>query len=152
MRQTVIMLDLENTIISSWNGRHVLDYKVLKIRKQINSLELKNPVFGIFSTAIDNVPEKDIGFNIVKRIMDVDVDCNFIPCFDELKDLVCNDHLQKWEIMQLFGKEGLFDLYTKDFPDYDFVLFDDMLDYDFKTITRQINNKETIQTVKFFKV
>jgi hypothetical protein len=136
-RQTIIMFDLEQTIIDSWNSGCPLFKKITFMNNYINQLSLDSIKFGIFSFAIDLEHEKQEGINLASHI-NRNIDPKFVTCWKELEDL-CKfktDSLQKWEIVNLFGKDGMFLLWSNQFPDFDFILFDDALNFKKQIIQR----------------
>lgn len=141
MRTTVVMFDLEATIVDSWNSGCPLLKKIAFMNNHINNIhELTKSddiKFGIFSFAIDHEHEKPKGISLASHI-GRDIDPKFVTCWKELEDL-CNfrvDNLQKWELVNLFAKDGMFPMWANQFPDLDFILFDDSLQFKFQTIKR----------------
>ncbi len=143
MRKLIFMFDLEATIVDSWNSACPLYKKIGFINSFINNFMASNdgiheePIFGVFSFACDTQDEKQIARNLAshtgRKITDDD---SLVPCWGDLEELVrFRVDLQKWEIVNLFGKDKMFDLWSRQFPDCDFILFDDCLpDKDSTTI------------------
>ena len=126
----VILLDLENTIIDSWNNPIPLSKKIKFIKSQIPFIHERHPIFGIFSSAIDNEKEKSQAIRLTEEIMNVKIEFTHVPSFKNMLDYLPykSNAFQKWEIMNLLGKQGLFYHYTKSYPGYDFILFDDTVE------------------------
>ena len=154
-RPLVIMFDLENTLIDSWNSGVVLARKVLNIERQVNDIQITimdsphDTQFGVFSFAIDHEIEKNKGRLFAEQAMKVNINPAFLPCFKDLEN-ICRfqtDSLQKWEIVNLMGKDLMFPMWCHQFPDKDFVLFDDALPQERITLVRRFdkNNTQTIQ-------
>jgi len=153
MRSTVFMFDLEMTIVDSWNSGCPLHKKIAFMNKYIQNMlhnfvqkELDEVKFGIFSFAIDLEHEKQQGINLASH-MGRDIDPKFVTCWKELEDL-CKfrvDNLQKWELVNLFAKDGMFPMWCNQFPQHDFVLFDDSLQFKNQTIKR---DGQTITMIK----
>lgn len=152
-RTLVVMLDLEQTIIDSWNSCMLLPRKIAEIKRHIKSHVSEHyaiPIieYGIFSFAVDRQDEKaqarNIGTMAGFNLIDNDF---FIPCWTELEELVgiSSPSIQKWEIVNMFGKDKMFDLWTRQRPGVDFLLFDDCLP-DKKSIT--VRDGQTITKIR----
>ena len=137
----IIMFDLENTLIDSWNSGCVLFKKVSFIKKKIKDLTKDTQddvIFGVFSFACDLPNDKPKAIKHAEFATEVSIDPNFVVSWNELENL-CKfrtDSLQKWEIVNLFGKHGMFDMWTREFPEHSFILFDDALPDKFNTMVR----------------
>jgi hypothetical protein len=150
MRTTVVMFDLEGTIVDSWNSGCPLHKKIAFMNTFINDLEEKSPLnsikFGIFSFAVDHEHEKKHGIHLAS-FMHREIDPKFVTSWKELEDL-CKfrvDNLQKWELVDLFAKEGMFPMWCNQFPDLNFILFDDSLKFK-KTVLKR--DGQTIIMIK----
>lgn len=127
----VICFDLENTLINSWNSGLPLDGKIEQIVGYLQGLHMTQIEFGIFSFAVDFEHEKERAMELAKSCLSVEINKEYVVCWKELEEL-CKfrtDSLEKWEIVNLFGKRGMFDKWTRQFPQHDFMLFDDDLDF-----------------------
>jgi hypothetical protein len=126
----VILLDLENTIIDSWSNPIPLPKKIKFIKSQIALKYKRHPIFGIFSSAIDNEEEKIQAIRLTEQTVDINIISIFVPSFKDMLDYLPfkSNAFQKWEIMNLLGKQGLFYHYTKSYPGHDFILFDDTVE------------------------
>ena len=156
MRTTIVMFDLEATIVDSWHSGCPLLKKITFMNSHINNMlhefercdpeDPEQMKFGIFSFAIDHEHEKQQGINLASH-MGREIDPKFVTCWKELEHL-CSfrvDNLQKWELVNLFAKEGMFPMWCNQFPDLDFILFDDSLQFK-KTILKR--DGQTITMIK----
>lgn len=151
-RPLIVMLDLEGTLIDSWNSGVPLNNKIKEIKRQINNINnVFNSIetYGIFSFAIDHEYEKTQGVAMATHATSLIFNPNFVTSFDDLMQ-ICRfqtDQLQKWEIVNLLGKDLMFPMWCLQFPDKDFMLFDDALPQETITLTRVIdkNNTQIIQ-------
>lgn len=159
MRKLVFCFDLENTLIDSWHSNTPLPSKIEHINRIlqdstdsiVHSYECFH--YGIFSFAIDHKREKDQAIQMAQDVLFKDINSKFVPCFDELMQL-CRfdtDTLQKWEIVQLMGKDLIFPMWTLQFPEYDFWLFDDALPQGRIQLIRTIDKQNT-QTITMWRV
>lgn len=153
----VLMFDLEQTLINSWGSGTPLPSKINFIKDWINNNVDPNFLLatGLYSFAIDNDFESPQGIRMADNIITnfnlpiPFVDKDWVFPFDKMGNILVeiadiSVDLQKWELVNLFGKELSFPIITKKWPDHDFVLFDDMLSTD-SVIHR---NDQTIRMVK----
>ena len=152
MRPLTVMLDLENTLIDSWHSGCVLSRKSAFVHNTIKKILPLKPIanFGIFSFAIDNDKEIDHGIVLAQMALpEFPINKSWVVPFDKIEQLVkfgcCND-LQKWELINLFGKHDMFLKWAAQFPQNDFILFDDALPFNTETISRDK------QVIDFFRV
>ena len=153
----VIMFDLENTLVDNWNNGIPLDKKIKVIERKIEKLKNEGHEvieYGIFSFAVDHAFEKDDAISMVNHIFpNLLIKEYYVPCFEDLKKL-CNFNInafQKWELVNLMGKEGMFSLWTEQFPDKDFFLFDDFLRHQLTVIKRSVDANVS-QTIEMWRV
>lgn len=158
-RPLIIMFDLENTLIDSWHSGCILPKKINNINHQLNRIlfvaaNFSTPVdFGVFSFAIDNDHEKDHGRMMAQGAINRTINRDFVPCFKDLEN-ICRfqtDSLQKWEIVNLMGKDLMFPMWCHQFPDKDFILFDDALPQEKITLMRKFDKHNT-QTIEMRRV
>lgn len=136
-RKTVVLFDLEDTLIDSWRSGKLLLDKFPKIKEDLNCILHPGAVAGIFSFAVDNVKEGDEAFNMmkdpIKTHFGLDLQKEFIFPFDKICDVLSDEtradmgSLAKFEIANLLGKEFSFQIFTRAFPGIDFILIDDAL-------------------------
>jgi hypothetical protein len=148
----MIMFDLENTLIDSWNSKTPLLNNWEIIKNHINEHLLIYPYeskfidFGVFSFAVDLPHEKPKALAMASSVTQYIMNPDFCPCWQDLEKLInVRVDLQKWEIVNLYQKAGMFDIYTREHPNLDFLLFDDCLPDASNHMTR--HNKGYIQNV-----
>lgn len=143
MRELMVMFDLEATVIDSWNSGTPLPQKIDHMNRFINFFvesdqdKHTEPKFGVFSFAVDYHNEKDKARLFAAYTgREIEMDDKWIPCWKDLEDLLSlRGDIAKWEVVNFYGKGLMFDLWTRQFPDVDFILFDDVLpDKDSTTI------------------
>lgn len=154
-RKLMIMFDLEQTLIDSWNSNTPLVSKIETIRHILNvfimsnepKYQMRDIEFGVFSFAVDTPEEGPIALKKAFRAIEYKLNPNFCPCWQDLEKLIQirEGILQKFEIINLYGKGAMFDLYTRQFPEYDFLLFDDALGDEQSNLERI--NKGEMQTI-----
>lgn len=152
MRPLVVMFDLEGTLINSWQGKSNLPSKIKFIKDKLNCF-LTPSDFGIFSFAIDHEHEKPEAIIMAEGAINRPINPNLVPCFKELENIYRfqTDSLQKWEIVNLLGKDLLFPMWALQFPDKDFILFDDALPQKHIVLIREID-KDNIQVIDMWRV
>lgn len=162
---TIVMLDLENTLIDSWSSPEALPQKVAWIHDKLSEVAspLDSDFIGIFSFAVSNKDEKDKALEMAKSAFDgLDLSISFtdskkfIVSFDEVEKSLekffkfKSDVLETWEIINLFGKEACFEAWSAQFPQFDFILFDDALKFDTKEVRRTLGQHQ--QNLTFIRV
>lgn len=152
----IILFDLENTLVDSWENPIPLPSKIEYIRTILDSLTFGRSVtYGIFSTAIETIHEIQEGVAMAQQALpNLQFSLAWVPIYSDLTALcpVTGD-LQKWEVMALIKKQGLIEAYTK-LPNHrgnDFALFDDTLEVP-KTVITRVWNPQHHQTLHLFKV
>lgn len=141
MRPVIAMFDLENTIIDSWDSRVSLLYKINFINNWLNDFNDSHNInisdYGIFSFAVDNEFEKPQAIDILIDTMHIKCDIKWVPSWKDLENILrFRADIQKWELVDLFGKDRMFPIYAAQFPDCDFILFDDTLAFKDQIIMR----------------
>ena len=151
-RTLMIMFDLENTLIDSWNSETPLPSKWETIKSQIDTHLLVYPYeskfidFGVFSFAVDMPHEKPKALAMASSVTQYIMNPDFCPCWQDLEKLIdIRVDIQKWEVVNLYQKAGMFDIYTRKHPDLDFLLFDDCLPDAFNHMIRR--TKDHIQSI-----
>jgi hypothetical protein len=144
------MFDLENTLIDSWNSKTPLLNKWEIIKNHINEHLLVYPYesqdFGVFSFAVDLLHEKPKALAMASSVTQHIMNPDFCPCWQDLEKLIdIRADLQKWEVVNLYQKAGMFDIYTREYPDLDFLLFDDCLPDAFNHMVRR--TKDNVQSI-----
>lgn len=152
MRPLVVMFDLENTIIDAWGSGVPHLAKIRTINQKLSAVEPYVKAYGIFSYAIDFEHEKPQGISLAEFAMHCHIDKQFVPCFKDLEACVPLDTagLTKYDIVHVYGKSIMFPRYCNQFPDCDFILFDDALAFEQEVIQRTINGK--VQTITMIRV
>ena len=137
-KKLMIMLDLEGTIVDSWGSRTPLPEKIKLINEKVTNMTYNGSFdyyevgYGVFSFAVDTDQEKSLAREMAGHSgLPIHQHPKWTPCFRDL-EAVCNFNvnvLQKWEIINLMGKDGMFLAWTREYPDVDFILFDDALPF-----------------------
>lgn len=160
----VIMFDLENTIISTWSNEAPLPHKIEKIYEYIRLQDLLlsagvDVFYGIFSFAVDHEGEKEKAKRIALNALNdknIVFDDRFITSFNDLEKIlntrVNTDSLQKWEIINVYSKDKMFPIYCDQFPNFDFILFDDALEFQMQHIVRRKEYRQTPQVIDMIRV
>lgn len=146
-QQLIVCFDLENTIIDSWNSGCPLKHKILGMHCDMSNLDIHD--YGIFSFAVDHPGEKEHAL-VLASFMNKKINPKYVVSWDELEKLCGISSLQKWELINIYGKFNMFLKWTLQFPEYDFLLFDDALDFDRQIVIRHVKNYR--QTITFIKV
>jgi hypothetical protein len=148
----MIMFDLENTLIDSWNSKIPLLNKWEIIKNHINEHLLVYLYgsefidFGVFSFAVDLPHEKPKALAMASSVTQHTMNPDFCPCWQDLEKLIdIRADLQKWEVVNLYQKAGMFDIYTREYPELDFLLFDDYLPDAFNHMVRR--TKDNVQSI-----
>ena len=138
------MFDLENTLIDSWNSGTSLPHKwnhikaLLDTHLSFSDYPSAKVSFGVFSFAVDHPAEVPRAIELAEQTTQYKMNPNLCPCIEDLEKLISPGNIN------LYGKSHMFDLYTRQFPDADFILFDDALPDVFSTTTRNLPNIQTI--------
>lgn len=154
-RPLIVMLDLENTIVDTWCSQHPLMYKQQDIYDRVQTLDGVTG-WGVFSYAVELPHEKATGLQIVRDNMpwltQLPTEERWCPCFRDLEKLLRlrMDSLEKWEIVDLYGKEIMLAKWARQFPEFNFALFDDTCLSPEAALIRRIG--EHMQTLHFFRV
>jgi hypothetical protein len=106
--------------------------------------------FGVFSFAVDMPYEKPKALAMASSVTQHIINPDFCPCWQDLEKLIdVRVDLQKWEIVNLYQKAGMFDIYTSRYPELDFLLFDDCLpDASNHMVRRTKDNIQSITKVR----
>lgn len=158
INETVVMFDLEQTIIDTWRNGEPLISKLNNISYQLIHHYKDFLNWGIFSFACDNESEKSQAISMAKSAIE---HCDnlkkllipaplFCPSFEDLTKLPkIAVGLEKWELVNIYGKKIMFEMWAKQYAGKNFILFDDTLD-DNESIIRRVNNQR--QILDFIKV
>ena len=145
LNETVVMFDLEQTIIDTWSNGVPLISNLNNISHQL--VEYKDFLnWGIFSFACDNELEKSQAISMAKSAIEccdnlkqlLILEPVFCPSFEDLTKLPkVAVGLEKWELVNIYGKKIMFEIWARQHMDKDFILFDDTLEDDITTVTRR---------------
>jgi len=138
MQKVSVFIDLENTIIKTWNNHDLIN--ILKIRNQLDSLQNFDRTIGIFSFAIYNETDKHI-FNrdIKKKIEEaLNVKIKVFPSIEDILFIIMKGTGCIWnsdsdedvyEFFNLKGKSGAFEDFciSQGKTEEHFILIDDMV-------------------------
>lgn len=155
--ETIVMFDLEQTIVDTWSNGVPLISNLNNISYQL--VEYKDFLnWGIFSFACDNESEKSQAISMAKSAIEC---CDnlkqllisaplFCPSFEDLTKLPkVAVGLEKWELVNIYGKKIMFEMWTKQYAGKNFILFDDTLDGN-ESIIRRV--KGQCQILDFIKI
>lgn len=149
LNETIVMFDLEQTIIDTWSNGEPLFQELRHISIHLSGYRAtakKKLNWGIFSFACDNELEKSQAISMAKYAInssnEVELLLNtepvFCPSFEDLTKLPkVAVGLEKWELVNIYGKKIMFEIWARQHMDKDFVLFDDTLEDDITTVTRR---------------
>lgn len=128
---TKIFLDLEGTVIDTWDNMNLSHSNITKIRQDICSNEFE---LNIFSFAIYNDEDVDKFKFRLKDILEEQFNhyINIVPSVEKImrdiqKERKCQ--LEFGDMFSIFKKDLAFQLYCKhNFKDCTCILFDDMVE------------------------
>ncbi len=126
-----LFLDLENTVIDSWDNLIILNNP--EVHKNIKSISPDK--VGIFSFAIWNEADKDKFFlslmNSLNQLYNIQIDPNLVYSLEEVKQAVAgNIKLSNNDFIKCFGKDLAFIKFSRDkFIGHDLYLIDDLVEF-----------------------
>ena len=156
--KTLVMLDLENTVIESWFEPFPLMDKIRQIHTSLRIREIQDFELGIFSFAVDKPEEREYALQLASLSgMPLKVDA-LVPTFPEMTNIAATKlnayglkSLPKSEVVSLLGKDFMFPLWAETVShEFDrVVLFDDALRHETTTIVRfNRGRKQTLEMIK----
>ena len=87
----ILFLDLEQTIISSWNDPHIINAKAIRDHIEHSNYD----EFSIFSFAVYHNEDRHTCINHpdfvpkIARCLDIQINVEYIPTIEELRILLC---------------------------------------------------------------
>ena len=148
VRRNICMFDLENTLIDSWGSGAPLEKKIARINTMLVELQFINgkfDAFGLFSFAINDESEKEQALKLVPSSLGVVIDPAFVVSCEDMMAFRRFEsmNLVRWQTIGLLGKDHIFPMWCEDYPDCDFTLFDDALQFERLSIVRQFDDNST---------